>query len=321
MAPPSAAALSFVLLTAVATSKVVVTKAVFTHLALPVFYSFLSAIVTALAIAPSFACCTALTLLTPKSQDGVLLSSVAIALDLVLANVALSLLSISLQQCVRAIAPAITLVLEACATRARPGCAVLLPVFGICLGPVIMQARPSAAGNVWGMLAMFGSVVASSAKNVLAHGLIRASKASMSVLSYMFWVELFVALLILPWALLLTDDVASFRGAAPAMQAATLATAAYGGVRIFAQMLFLKYTSPTSLAVSNVVVQLVSTLLGVLFLGEAHDAQTLAGALVTAGSSLLYLRAKRTRARAAPTQESAPDESERARMVSGGNVI
>ena len=81
-------------------------------------------------------------------------------------------------------------------------------------------------------------------------------------------------------------------------------------------MLFLKYTSPTSLAVSNVVVQLVSTLLGVFLLGEAHDAQTLAGAFVTAASSLLYLRA-----RLAPTRGSAPDEGERASMVSGSNAI
>jgi drug/metabolite transporter (DMT)-like permease len=284
---------AFVVLTVVSTSKVAITKVLLTHLTLPVLYSCLSAAVTTLGILPvAVACGGGLTCLDVDNQDGIMLSSVAIGIDLVLANVALARLSMSLQQCIRATAPAITMLLEACYRGHRPRPSTVWPVIGICMGPIIMEARPSAVVDAWGVLAMLASVTASATKNVLAHGLIRHAKAKMSLLSYMFWVETFVTLLILPWAALTTNDLSAFLDAPPAMQAATTATAAYGGVRVLAQMLFLKYTSPTSLAVSNVAVQLLTTALGIILLGEARDAWTLTGALVAVASSLLYLRAK-----------------------------
>lgn len=301
----SAAVWSFMVLTVVATSKIFITKAVLTHLTLPVFYSFLSAVVTAVGIVPTFFCRrSTLTYLDAKNQDGILLSSIAIALDLVFANIALSLLPISVQQCIRAIAPGITLLIESCAKCKRPKNSMMACVMGICLGPVLMEARSSALGDVWGILAMLASVTASATKNVLAHGMIRASKASMNLLSYLFWVEIFVALMILPWVFLTTHDTITFLEASVSLQLATLATAAYGGVRILTQMLFLKHTSPTSLAVSNVIVQLLSTYLGILFLGEPHDIQTFLGALVTATFTLIYMCLKKKQGTPPPSEEA-----------------
>jgi solute carrier family 35 protein E3 len=280
------ASLAFVALTSVAASKTLVTKYLFEQISAPVAFSALSCVVTWLLLTPTV-CCKRFQCLDARNVDGILVASVMIGLDLAFANVALDLLDVSVQQCIRATSPAFTMLAEVAWRRRRFPPAVVLAVFGICVGPVLMTTVPEHAPRPWGVVAMLVSVVAGAVKAVAAHDVIGAAKHSMGVLAFTWWIECVVGMLLFPWALW-TGGAAKL-GAAPAhVQLTAVWTAAYGGVRIVSQFCFLKYTSPTSLALSNVCVNVLTTLGGVVLFGDAHTSVAIAGMVLTLVMSAVY---------------------------------
>lgn len=69
-------------------------------------------------------------------------------------------------------------------------------------------------------------------------------------------------------------------------------TAAFGGVRILSQFLFLSATSPTSLAISNTAIPIFTIALSVVLFHESINAYTGAGIGVTAFASIVYTAVK-----------------------------
>ena len=96
--------LPFSFLTFIAVTKTLLTKYVFVEISTPVAYSTLSCIVTAICIVPAFKCVELNYM--GKNFDGILMASIMIALDLAFTNISLSILTISLQQCIKATLPA-----------------------------------------------------------------------------------------------------------------------------------------------------------------------------------------------------------------------
>ena len=73
-------------------------------------------------------------------------------------------------------------------------------------------------------------------------------------LAFLFWVEVFILLILLPWAALNGELVALLRYAREERMGLPLAAcSALGGVRFFAELLILRTASATSLSTANLV--------------------------------------------------------------------
>ena len=113
--------------------------------------------------------------------------------------------------------------------------------------------------------------------------------ACAGLLSFLFWAEWFTAALLLPWALLAGEVADMWRTPAPLADWAVLwFTAGVGGARIYAQFLFLQETSPTSLAISSIAVNALSSTLGIIFFGTPVTVLLVVGVAETVLATCLY---------------------------------
>lgn len=71
-----------------------------------------------------------------------------------------------------------------------------------------------------------------------------------------------------------------------------LFTAAYGGVRVYSQFLFLAHTSATSLALSNLLTQALTIILGIFFFNTEVTTFLVLGVLITLLMSVVYTYVK-----------------------------
>ena len=122
---------------------------------------------------------------------------------------------------------------------------------------------------------------------MLAHKVITTWKNELGTLSFLFWVETFVGILLLPWAIL--NGEASVLIASRSRPLSdwflVLATAAYGGIRIYSQFYFLQHTSATTLALSNLAVQGLTIILGIVVFSEPTTLLLALGVLLTGSRS------------------------------------
>ena len=109
-------------------------------------------------------------------------------------------------------------------------------------------------------------------------------------MGFTFWMELFSAILILPWSIangeisLLMEHASSW--------VLLVGTSAFGGVRILTQFFFLEKTSPTTLAASNIVIQVGLTASGALIFHDPITTSLICGALITIVMSASYTYVK-----------------------------
>lgn len=294
----SAASASLAFLTFVAVSKTLLTKLVFTHSPTPVAFSILSCVATNLCIAPVLIYQGNFRMLTKKELPGFALVCLAMAIDLGCTNVALAILSVALQQCIKATSPAATVFVESLFRGKTNHKLIYATVIGICVGPILVvaggsskkwNAKSPSGSQLFGMIMMLSAVVGGAFKYVLAHKAIKEYRESMGVLAFTFWVEIFIALMLLPWAIL-NGEAAVFLAEHRTLGEATLLwfTAAYGGVRIISQFLFLAHTSATSLAMSNLATQALTIIIGMVAFGTEATPMLLLGVAVTLVMSAVY---------------------------------
>ena len=242
--------IAFSFLTFVAVSKTLLTKFVFTHVDTPVAFSVLSCIATIIVLLPVF-------LVKPSyfgwiKRDmwlGFAGVSAAIAIDLGCTNVAISELSVAMQQTIKATSPAATVLLEVAFARKCHHPIIFALIGLLCAGSVLVKfGSTDYDATPYGMIMMIVAVVAGAFKYVMAHSVIRSFRDDLGVLAFTFWVEVIVGILLTPWAVLSGEmgllfwpdamqDVGS--GVQTAADYSTLDwallwfTAAYGGVRLF----------------------------------------------------------------------------------------
>ena len=116
---------------------------------------------------------------------------------------------------------------------------------------------------------MLVAMIGGAFKYVLCHKAISEYRSQMGVLAFTFWVETFVGLMLLPWAIangearqLLFETHQSWSA-----WALLWGTGAFGGVRVVAQFYFLSKTSATSLAMSSLAMQALTITIGILAFG------------------------------------------------------
>jgi len=265
-APASHLVFAFCFLIFVAVTKTLLTKTVFVHVPTPVAFSVFSCVVAAVCMVPIFVYkpfLFARVNLKMLPTFGVV--CMAIAIDLACTNVAISLLSVPLQQTIKSTSPAATILLESAMTRRCRHPLLYLVVVLMCVGPIVTSAGSTSFDSTpLGAAMMVTAVFAGAVKYVLAHATIKAYKTTMGTLAFTFWVEIFVALILLPWAVLNGEaGVLLFEERSAGDWMLLVFTAAYGGVRIYSQFALLEFTSATTLSISNVAIQAFTVFMGV----------------------------------------------------------
>ena len=302
-------------------SKTLLTKLLFEHIGLPVAFSVLSCVATNMCILPIFIFCggrgngSSFTWLKWRMVPRFAVVCAAIAIDLACTNVALSLLSVVLQQTIKATSPTATVLVESLIRRKLHHPVIYITVVALCLGPfLIVQGKQqqhevngnstaTAAGEddtgseVLGVVMMVAAVIGGAFKYVLAHATIKQYRDELGVLAFTFWVEIFAGTMLLPWALASGEMQALMSGAGRSVFDWILlwGAAAFGGVRIYSQFAFLSLTSATSLATSNLAVQALTIILGVLAFGTEATPTLMGGVVLTLAISAAYTFLRTTR--------------------------
>jgi len=291
---------AFSFLTFIAVSKTLLTKYVFTEVDTPVAFSILSCVATIICILPIF-------FFKPEyygtiKRDmllGFIGASGAIAIDLGATNVAISELSVAMQQTIKATSPAATVLLEVAMQRKCKHPVIFLLILMLCVGSVLVKfGSTDYDATVYGIAMMVLAVVAGAFKYVMAHKMINDFRTDLGVLAFTFWVEVFVAIILTPWAVLNgeAEELLFGNAVTSTYQWALLwFTGAYGGVRIFSQFFLLTQTSATTLALSNVTIQALTTILGIFLFGTVVTNYLIAGISVTLIATALYTYVKVTK--------------------------
>lgn len=287
------ALLSFLLLVAIAVSKTILTKYIFEHIGAPVAMSALSCIVTGLMLVPVCIANGTLRLLTMEETKTLSLVCLTVATDLAFTNVGLSILPIAFQQAIKSTLPVATVAIEFLLYRKCISKDLFAVIVGICLGPITMALDKEWTSDrdlLYGVIMLSLSVVAGAFKYVLAHSAMARFKQNMGVIGFTFWMELFATIFILPWSIangemsLLMEHASNW--------ILLLGTAAFGGVRILAQFFFLDKTSPTTLATSNIMIQVGLTAAGALIFHDPMTMSLIFGTLITIVMSASYTYVK-----------------------------
>ena len=277
---------AFSFLTFVAVTKTLLTKLVFTHVDTPVAFSVLSCIATMLVILPVFIWKPSyFGWIKREMLWGFIGCSGAIAVDLGCTNVAISELSVAMQQTIKATSPAATVLLEVAFARKCQHPVIFMLIGLLCFGSVLVKWGSSDYdATPYGMIMMILAVISGAFKYVLAHSMIRTFRDELGVLAFTFWVEVLVAIMLTPWAVLNGEaEQMMFGGAVSSASDWWLLwfTGAYGGVRIVSQFALLVHTSATTLALSNVTIQALTTILGIFLFGTPVTNFLVAGVSVT----------------------------------------
>lgn len=297
---------AFSFLTFVAVSKTLLTKYVFTHVNTPVAFSVLSCFATMLVILPVFIVKPSyFGWIKKEMMLGFVACSGAIAVDLGCTNVAISELSVAMQQTIKATSPAATVLLEVAFTRKCHHPVIFVLIGLLCLGSVLVKWGSSDYDStLYGLVMMVAAVVSGAFKYVMAHKMIRTFRDDLGTLAFTFWVEVLVAVMLTPWAILNGEaEMLIFGGAASSATDWALLwfTGAYGGVRIFSQFALLKYTSATTLALSNVTIQALTTILGIFLFATPVTNFLVAGVSVTLLATACYTYVKTSKVLDAPS--------------------
>lgn len=295
----ASAAFAFCFLVAVGVAKTLLTKFVFTHSPTPVAFSVLSCIATTIMLLPLIACSGGFRCLSLQQIYHFLPIWLAIGLDLGAQNVALAILSIALQQCLKATLPTLTVFVESAIKRKcfHPG--IYITVISICTGPVLMafdapwDADSPVGSQLYGVIMMMVAMLGGAFKYVLCHATIREFRGEMGIPLFTFWVEIGIGLMLAPWAIL-NGEAALLIFTPQPMSAWALLwfTGAFGGVRVVAQFYFLAETSATSLAISGITMQALTITFGVVAFGDPVTQLLVWGVSLTLITSSVYVYLK-----------------------------
>ena len=121
--------------------------------------------------------------------------------------------------------------------------------------------------------------------------MISDSKKNMGVIQFTFWIEVICSGLLFPWCFV-GKEIETFLTTSFEQLIITILVAAYGGVRIMSQFYFLKFTSPTSLSLSNICIQIFTILFGILIFDNKIEPIGMLGICISLIFSAIYIYIK-----------------------------
>ena len=282
--------MSFAFLVAVGIFKTVLTKHIFEDLRAPVAMSALSCVVTSFTLLPVLIYTRQCRMLKIKEVGSFFMVCLAIAADLAFTNIGLSVLPLAFQQSIKATLPIATITLDFLINKTRVSVRVLTIVVGICCGPLILSFDKdwsAQSDTAYGVFMLSLSIVAGALKYVLAHSAIRNYKEDMGLLGFTAWMEIVVLILLVPWSVMNGELQTVWTTASNWYL--LIGTSLFGGIRILSQFYFLDKTSPTSLAASNIVIQVGLTMAGSLLFHDPVTTALIVGSMVTIVMSASYM--------------------------------
>eukprot|EP00973_Karenia_brevis_P091081 12405726-Karenia_brevis.AAC.1 len=155
------------------------------------------------------------------------------ALDMGFSNIALAELSTALFQIIAACNPAMTAFIETIYLRKLQHWSVYVSVY-----------------STYGLIAALIQVTCSSSKYVFAHGILKKHKGKLSSLSMLFWLDIFMIPVYIPWVWVNGEFAALFiqQTHSGSEWLNMIFTSGVGGVRALTQFVVLSYVSATSMS-------------------------------------------------------------------------
>jgi len=286
--------LALVFYICIAVARILLNKCILNDSSAPVALSAMSCIVTCIMLVPIF-------IVSPKSfglldwrknGPGFALVTVLVALDLAFTNISMNLLSVSIQQCILAINPATTVIIESIFRRKLAHPVIYMTVLVLCVGPVIANLGvPAGQLSIGGIIAQIVGVFNSSCKYVFAHSVMQACKKDLGSFAFLFWLDLATLIILVPWAFIDHSFFHLFSSIHSGADVGRLiGTSILGGMRFFSQLVVLRVTTPTNLACANIGFQAISIYLSMaVFPGQQKITPFLiAGTVLTLLTSGVY---------------------------------
>ena len=285
-----AIALTFLILIAVL--KTLLTKLVFIKLpGIPVAFSALSCVATMIWLLPIFACRPdTWHMLKMEMVPSLSIVWLSAGVDLGCMNTAFAELSVAMAQTLRAASPVVTIIVETAYTRVLYHPAIYMSLVVLVMGTIISKAGSSAYDANWyGITMMLIGLCASSAKYVFSKASLDKYKTSLGPFSFLFWMEVGILCLLIPWCLL-NGELAQLMRTPDSAGAWVLiwCSAALGGVRALSQIFVLGYASATTLSASNLGIQALTILISFPVFHTEPTSLLLTGVAVTTLGSAAY---------------------------------
>ena len=287
-------ACSIGLLMSVAATKTILTKLIFQQVSIPVAFSLLSCVMTILLLLPVFAVQPHLfQWVRPHMVKQLSVVCVMVAVDLGFTNIAISMLPLALQQCIAATTPAATVSIESVYERRLQHPAIYGVIVALCAGAVVAElgafSGPESARDLSGEIMMLMAVFAAACKYVFAKATVEQYRDELGPLAFLFWVEVIILLILLPWALANGEIARLFAYAdSVSIWVPLCCCSALGGVRFFAELLILRSASATSLSTANLATHATVMFLSIPLFGTTVTPFLIIGCTLTLSASAVY---------------------------------
>ena len=275
--PATATTIALVSLVTIVVVKVQLTAWLFSMSKFPTVYSFYSAIVTDVMLIPMF-------LLFPK-QWGVpsldmfgppkfvfTLIIIFTTFDMAFTNIALANISVALQQCIAATNPFWTVMIESVLYGKFQHPIIYGTVSGLVVGAILVSVSDINRVNVTGVLFACAAVLCSASKYAFTHAAFRQYQGKLSALSLLFWVDLLMIPIFIPWVWANGEVVLLLNANMNATEWWQFTgTAALGGVRALTQFFVLSYTTATTMSVANTFALVLNIVISLIWQDEEDD--------------------------------------------------
>ncbi len=274
--------------------KVQLTAYLFSMAKFPTAYSFYSAIVTDAMLIPMF-------LIFPKQWGAPSLDmfgppkfvfTLIIAFttfDMAFTNIALANISVTLQQCIAATNPFWTIMIESVLHGKFQHPIIYGAVTGLVVGAVLVSISDVEKLNITGVLFACAAVLCSASKYAFTHAAFKQYKDKLGALSLLFWVDLLMIPIFVPWVLANGELVDLFEaGMSVSDWWQFTGTAALGGVRALTQFFVLSYTTATTMSIANTFALVLNIIISMMWQDVDVSAFLVSGIALVIGCAAFY---------------------------------
>ncbi len=274
--------------------KVQLTAYLFSIAGFPTAYSFYSAVVTDTMLIPMF-------IIFPKQWGAPSLDmfgppkfvfTLIIAFttfDMAFTNIALANISVTLQQCIAATNPFWTIMIESMLHGKFQHPIIYGTVTGLVVGAVFVSISDVEKLNFTGVLFACAAVLCSASKYSFTHAAFKQYKDKLGALSLLFWVDLLMIPIFVPWVLANGELVALLQsGMSISDWWQFTGTAALGGVRALTQFFVLSYTTATTMSIANTFALVLNIIISMMWQDVDITAFLVAGIALVIGCAAFY---------------------------------
>jgi len=295
----SMAIFSVVFLIGIAASKTILTKAAFKQVdfGYPIILSGMSCLVTDTAIAGLWGTGMA-SYAAPKSDKlwSFAVVTVMTALGMAFQNLALNMLSVALQQALRATLPVFVIVFERVILGKSHNKLIYVALIPLTLGPMLCLKGSSGADiTVMGLIYMTAGVLMSALKVVYLEKVVRSVRKDMGMVSFLFWLDLFMVPILAPWAVANGEifEVASWPQRTSAIAWGFLILVSImGGLRAYSINMVVKHASALTKTAADIFTQALTIYVSLLIFNTEASTMLHLGIAVTVAGFGFYTAIK-----------------------------